>query len=357
MREEDKSSHPSRITHHAEIGMAHINQRISEYVLESPLGKGAFGEVWRAHHHVWTERLVAIKIPTEPNYVRQLQREGASIHGLHHPNIVRAMGFDPYSDPPYLVMEYVPGTSLRPLISERKISIDQSVAILQQMLKGLGYAHSQNLVHRDVKPENILIHEKASTGGFAGEGVVKLTDFGLGRASKAAADSIVLSTSLQGSAAKELAGTIDYMSPEQRSGTEIDGRSDLYAVGVIFFEMLTGERPAGTELPSDLNKSVPKHLDNVFKRSFARLDKRYASAEAFLADLTQNVVSPLSPIDRRCPSCRASVSPGDQFCIHCGTQVVANVRRCPRCGGYPDTTDRFCVFCGEPTPPVLVAIA
>ena len=92
------------------------NQRVSEYILVEKIGGGTFGEVWKAHHHVWTDQLVAIKIPTDPQYVKNLQREGAAIHGLQHPNIVRAMGFDPYADPPYLVMEYVPGPSLRPVI-------------------------------------------------------------------------------------------------------------------------------------------------------------------------------------------------------------------------------------------------
>ena len=89
-------------------------QRVSEYILDEKLGAGSFGEVWRAHHHMWVDQLVAIKIPTDPNYVRNLQREGATLHRLVHPNIVRAIGFDPYSDPAYLTMEFVRGTSLRP---------------------------------------------------------------------------------------------------------------------------------------------------------------------------------------------------------------------------------------------------
>src|SRR5213082_373213 len=112
------------------------NQRISEYVLVEKIGGGTFGEVWKAHHHVWTDQLVAIKIPTDGQYVRNLQREGAAIHGLVHPNIVRAIGFDPYAEPAYLTMEYVPGTSLRPLIKSRQLTIDQSIAVMRQMLSG-----------------------------------------------------------------------------------------------------------------------------------------------------------------------------------------------------------------------------
>src|SRR2546423_3967481 len=117
------------------------NQRISEYVLVEKIGGGTFGEVWKAHHHVWTDQLVAIKIPTDGQYVRNLQREGAAIHGLLHANIVRAMGFDPYADPAYLTMEYVPGTSLRPLIAQKKLSIPDAVAVMRQVLTGLAHAH------------------------------------------------------------------------------------------------------------------------------------------------------------------------------------------------------------------------
>src|SRR6476661_7481303 len=141
--------------------MPSANQRISEYVLDEKVGAGTFGEVWRAHHHVWVDQLVAIKIPTDSQYVRNLQREGVAIHGLVHPNIVRALGFDPYGDPAYLVMEFVPGTSLRTLIKDKRLSIEDSVAVMRQVLAGLEHAHKAGIVHRDVKPENILIHERA----------------------------------------------------------------------------------------------------------------------------------------------------------------------------------------------------
>src|ERR1043166_2444746 len=112
--------------------MASSGQRVGEYLLDVKVGGGTFGEVWRAHHHVWVDQLVAIKIPTDTQYLRELQREGVAIHGLVHPNIVRAIGFDPYADPPYLTMEYVPGSSLRPLISAKSVMISDAVAILRQ---------------------------------------------------------------------------------------------------------------------------------------------------------------------------------------------------------------------------------
>lgn len=360
--------------------MPQANQRISEYVLIEKIGGGSFGEVWKAHHHVWNDQLVAIKIPIDPQYVRNLQREGAAIHGLVHPNIVRAMGFDPYGDPPYLTMEYVPGTSLRPLISKRTLKPQEAVAIMKQVLEGLGYAHKNNIVHRDVKPENILIHERAFTEGFNAEGVVKVTDFGLGRAvASTAVGSIQYSASMNTPEGRDIAGTLDYMAPEQRSGANVDPRADLYACGVILYEMITGEKPAGTDCPSDLNPQSPKFLDEVFRRSYARLDKRYTTAEEFSKALAtvgppplpkvgippaRNVPAgiaqpPAKPLphgsfivvgaDGRlaCPSCRQHVDRTDQFCMHCGVPLTSHVRRCPKCNGFPGPEDNYCMHCGE----------
>jgi serine/threonine protein kinase len=339
-------------------------QRIGEYILDAKVGGGAFGEVWRAHHHVWVDQLVAIKIPTDSQYVRNLQREGAAIHGLVHPNIARALGFDPYADPAYLTMEYVPGTSLRPLVRPKSLAVNDSLAVLKQVLSGLSHAHKSGIIHRDMKPENILINEQAKTLGFASPGMVKVTDFGLGKVpSETAAQSIAYSQSIHDGAARELAGTIDYMAPEVRSGGEAEPRSDLYACGVILYEMLTGERPAGTDVPSDIDSSIPKYLDDVFRRSYTRLEKRFTSAEEFANALhvapppivarppivtTSNAPSPVVRGGaRQCPSCRGSVDTNDQFCMHCGKQLVQTIKRCPKCGAYPDVSDRYCIFCGE----------
>ncbi len=337
--------------------MATSNQRVGEYVLQERISGGTFGEVWKAQHHVWTDQIVAVKIPTDPRFLRNLQHEGAAIHGLQHPNIVRAIGFDPYAEVPYLAMEFVPGTSLRPLIQNRALTIPDAVAVMRQVLAGLNHAHHANVVHRDVKPENILIHERAFRDGFAAEGVVKVTDFGLGKASTTTAGSIALSQSMDSPGAREIAGTLDYMAPEQRSGANVDPRADLYACGVVLYEMLTGERPAGTDLPSDLNPATPRSLDEAFKRSYARLDKRYASAEEFIKALTPAGPPPLPGAKptvgrignsiRQCPQCRQSIDPGDQFCMHCGIQLVEHIRRCPQCGAYPDGTDQYCIFCGQ----------
>ncbi len=339
--------------------MADSGQRISEYILDEKIGAGTFGEVWRAHHHVWADQLVAIKLPTDVQYVRNLQREGAAIHGLVHPNIVRAIGFDPFATQPYLTMEYVPGTSLRPRIGPGKCDAQQAVRILGQVLNGLDYAHQRGMVHRDIKPENILIDTALAGEDFATAGAVKITDFGLGKAAATTAvGSIVYSQSLNDPAAVSIAGTLDYMPPEQRQGQPVDGRADLYACGVVLYELLTGERPAGTLCPSDVCPEVPKYLDEVFRRSYTRLDRRYKSAAEFAAALQINSPLPrqgelsapasVSTTGRHCPQCRRNLDEGDQFCMYCGVQVVADVRRCIKCGAWPDHQDQFCQQCGSP---------
>jgi serine/threonine-protein kinase len=285
-------------------------------------------------------------------------------------------------------MEYVPGTSLRPLIQQRKITPQDTVAIMRQVLAGLSHAHKQGVIHRDVKPENILVHENALKNGYATDGTIKVTDFGLGRAAtQTAVGSIMYSQDMSRDAGSQIAGTLDYMAPEQRSGGEIDARADLYACGVMLYELLTGERPAGTDLPSDLNPQSPKYLDEVFRRSYARLDKRYTSADEFLRALSISGPPPLpqtmaqqtrppvgvvappplphttgvgaanffAPIMHggrlACPKCRQPVERNDQFCMHCGVQMTPQVRRCHKCGAYPDAEDRFCIFCGESLAP------
>jgi serine/threonine protein kinase len=320
-----------------------MTRRAGEYILEEKIGQGTFGEVWKARHHVWSDRVIAVKIPTDPQYLRALQREGSAIHGLQHPNIVRAVGFDPYADPPYLAMEYVPGTSLRPLIG--KIPVEEGIGYLKQVLSALAFAHKNGVIHRDVKPENVLIDN----------GVAKLTDFGLGKSfvAEGGANSIVYSASLN-SAAGGVVGTMAYMSPEVKAGSPADARADIYACGVMLFELLTGERPAGTEVPSDLKAGLSHAYDDIFRRSYSRLEKRYATADEFLDALNRagsgytnaTAAASVAP-NRSCARCHGWIEPDDQFCIHCGLRLAASIRRCGKCGAYPDCSDQYCIFCGH----------
>ncbi len=333
--------------------------RISNYLLDTRLGMGSFGEVWRAKHHVFGDA-VAIKIPTDLQYVRNLQREGVAVHGLRHPNIVRAIDLDPFGDPPYLVMEYVEGPSLRAVVDHYKTTmpIAAALAILRGVLQALSGAHAHGLVHRDIKPPNILLNHPLESVATVREQAVKVTDFGLGQVGGITAQSILQSGSLQTDEGRGISGTLAYMSPEQKEGRPVDARSDLYACGIVLFEMLTGERPQGGDVPSDLRREVPTGLDHVFQRAYTRYERRFATADEMLAALAATAGPPPIPVkarpvrrglslaENRCPACSEAVQSNDQFCITCGHQLAASVPRCPACHAFVHSRDRFCIFCG-----------
>lgn len=335
--------------------------RVSEYLLEEQIGAGSFGEVWRGRHHVWDEQ-VAIKLPTEPEYVRYLRREGMVVHGLRHANIVGVKGLDPYGEIPYLVMELVDGPSLRQALDEHGRGLPLKVVreVLRGVLEGLAVAHAAGVLHRDLKPGNVLLDLDGAALEQVTADQVKVSDFGLGSGAPDAMRSIVQSASID--RGDKLVGTLAYMAPELRDGhTAADERSDLYAIGVILFEMLTGERPAGAELPSVLRSDAPRALDEIFGKLYARHDRRYASARAVLEDLARlerrawphpplpgHGLPPL-PMDASggpCPKCGAQTEAYDQFCTQCRYQLVDRVRTCAGCGAYPGPHDKFCIFCG-----------
>jgi serine/threonine protein kinase len=353
--------------------------RVSEYLLDELVGRGTFGQVWKAHHHVWKDEVVAVKVPTDSQYVRNLQKEGLAVHGLRHPNIVRALGFDPYGDTPYLVMEYVDGMSLRKLISDhcpRGMPVPAVERITKGILRALEHAHANGVIHRDIKPENVLIKgvRPESGAGAAVDGIgiddARVTDFGLGRAGQVTAESILQSGSQN--ARDSIAGTVAYMAPEVRDRGETDARSDLYSVSVVLFEMLCGERPSGIDLPSQMREGLPAWVDRVYSRLSTRHDRRFATATEALRAIESAPEPPRArpavgppvarthepPVaqprktasERECPTCSAPTESDDNFCIKCGAQLVANPRRCLLCGGYAAREDRYCLLCGAQLP-------
>jgi serine/threonine protein kinase len=184
---------------------------------------------------------------------------------------------------------------------------------------------------------------------------VKVTDFGLGQVGGNTTKSIMQSGSLRTEDGKSISGTLAYMAPEQREGGDVDQRSDLYACGIVLFEMLTGDRPQGGELPGSLRSGVPAFLDQVYQRSYARRERRFGSAVEMLNSLeARGRKHP--PVEweqagnamiSRCPGCRGEVRRGDQFCIACGRQLVSSVPRCNTCQAFVHANDRFCIFCGH----------
>jgi len=342
-----------------------IGDRVSEYVLTDLLGAGSFGRVFKAVHHIWKDRVVAIKIPMHPEYVSSLRHEGVALHGLSHPNIVRAIGLDPFADPPYFIMDYVDGCSLREVIRQhdRGLPLAAIRGVLVGVLSGLAHAHSRGVVHRDIKPENILI-DRGGDGSLdhIEPQDVRISDFGLGRALHMTTHSIMQSGSMLAEPGKSISGTLAYMSPEQREAGDDDPRHDLYSTGVVLFEITTGERPSGTETPGMVRDGLPNWIDDVYTRLYARLDRRFADANEALAAVEQLSAPPaidrpqrlnVSTLPAACPVCRGAVEPGDNFCMHCGRQLVREPARCPQCRGWAQPQDRYCIFCGAPLETVV----
>lgn len=325
--------------------------RVGNYLLEELVGTGSFAQVWRARHHT-LDKVVAVKILTDPQYLRNFRQEGVVVHGLRHPNIVRVEDIDAYGEPPYLVMELVNGPSLRPVINAHPqgLPIGACLAIARGVCRALIAAHEAGLIHRDIKPANILLNHSMDDVENIAEQDVKVGDFGLGRAGGTTTASILQSGSVETERGRSIAGTLAYMSPEQKEGKNVDGRADLYATGIVLFEMLTGSRPAGTEMPTSVRPEVPPFLDTVFSRCYTRLERRFESASALLEALRQGgAPRGAEPAGawHRCPSCHRPVGGGDQFCIHCGYQLVDSVPRCRSCHAFVNRTDRFCIFCGS----------
>ena len=332
--------------------------RINNYILQELVGTGSFGQVWKAQHHV-LDQTVAIKIPTDPQYVSNLRREGVAIHGLRHENIVRALDLDPYADPPYLIMEFVVGPTLREVIDAHPNGLPRPavVNILRGVLSALSFAHAVSLVHRDLKPANILLCTADQDISGIQPDQVKVTDFGLGTVGGMTTASIMQSAT-RADGSERFSGTVAYMSPEQRDGQQVDQRSDLYACGILLFEMLTGIRPQGNDLPSHIRPGADRDLDDIFRRCYTRLDNRYHCADQMLTALgkdgARRVAEPASSIPRfgspsgeqLCRNCGSRVSDVDQFCIHCGQQLVDYVPRCPACQSFVYREDHFCIECG-----------
>ena len=274
--------------------MPHEGQPIGPYQLVRKLGGGAFGEVWLAQHREWADRQCAIKLPTDPDYVAQLRREGNIVHHLRHPNVVEAVDIDLRHDPPYFVMEYVEGQDLRKRLREAgKLPVEEALGIVCQILEALKAAHAEGVLHRDLKPENILLTP---------EGAVKVTDFGLGKVQAEVAYSLMLSGSMLTKEGASVSGTVQYMSPEQQAAADPDPRDDLYALGIMGCELLTGGRPTASGIARAMTRAgLPQDLAAPFDKACDDREYRYASAEEMLRALEQasSEVSKESPRQHR----------------------------------------------------------
>jgi serine/threonine protein kinase len=240
------------------------------------LGQGGMGAVYKARQKK-LDRLVAVKIlPPEvardAAFAERFTREARSLARLSHPHIVTVHDFGDADGLYYFTMEYVDGRNLRDLLQTGALPAAQVLAIVPQLCDALQYAHDEGLVHRDIKPENILLDRK---------GRVKIADFGLARLVG------LTPTYLTLTGTHEVMGTLLYMAPEQMKRTHtVDHRADIYSLGVVLYEMLTGELPLGRFAPPSHKAAVDERLDHVVLRALAREPaERYQDAGAFKQDV------------------------------------------------------------------------
>ena len=262
-------------------------QRLGKYDILEKIGAGAFADVYRARDTA-LERTVALKIPApfllrDPGFIDRFQREARAAASLKHPNIVAMYDLGEIEGVYYIAMEYLPGRTLGDLIKEEgALPLDRALDITEQVAEALDYAHAQGLVHRDVKPSNIIVDD---------EGHATLTDFGLVKA--------MAEASLTSKGA--IVGTPEYMSPEQAEGKPTDKRSDIYSLGIVVYQMLTGQVPFSADStparlyaqvhtppppPSELAPDIPEVMEAPVLKALAKApEDRYQTAAAFMAAL------------------------------------------------------------------------
>ena len=275
-----------------------IGATLGTYTIEAQLGKTAMGEVYLAHD-AKLDRKVAIKLLAvdieADERSERLIREAKAAARLDHPNICAIYEVPESADHSFIVMQYIDGQTLAARIQEKPLGLSESVGIIAQVADALSAAHSQGIIHRDIKPQNIMI---------TSQGQAKVLDFGLakmvglaeGRLGEAPPHGML-------SAPGIIAGTVPYMSPEQASGSFVDTRSDLFSLGTVLYECVTGKRPftGATVLdireqiahftpppPSRLNPEIPRKLDAVILRALSKEPiVRYQTASEFREDILQ----------------------------------------------------------------------
>ncbi len=263
-----------------------IGENVGPYRIVEQLGSGGMATVFKAYH-ASLDRYVAIKVlhpafRQDPNFLSRFQREARIVAKLQHPAIVPVYDFNEYNGQPYLVMRFIEGETLKARLSRGDLPLPEVVRVLHPVCDALQYAHGQGVLHRDVKPSNILLTP---------DGGVFLADFGLARIAQAGESTL---------SQDALVGTPQYISPEQARGdSDLDVRTDIYSLGVVLYELLIGRVPyqadtpyavihdhiyAPLPLPRAIKSGFPETLERVLLKALAKeRDDRYASVAELLA--------------------------------------------------------------------------
>ena len=258
----------------------------NRYEILERIGTGGMAIVYKAKCHR-LNRLVAVKIlksdlAQDEDFRRRFNAESQAVAQLSHPNIVSVYDVSRGGDIEYIVMELIDGITLKQYMEKRgQLNWRESLHFITQIMRGLSHAHSRGIVHRDIKPQNVMVLR---------DGSVKVADFGIACLENAAQ-----------TLTQEALGSVHYISPEQARGDRIDARSDIYSAGVVLYEMLTGRLPFEGDsavsvaiqhlssvplAPREVNPDIPEQLELICMKAMAPdLDKRYPSADAMIADL------------------------------------------------------------------------
>jgi len=260
----------------------------NRYEILELIGVGGMAKVYKARCHR-LNRLVAVKIlrddlSQDSDFRRRFHDESHAVAMLSHPNIMAVYDVSRSEDLEYIVMELIDGISLKQYMQKKgnKLNWREALHFITQIVKALGHAHSRGIIHRDIKPHNVMVLR---------DGSVKVTDFGIARLISAGHSTLT----------QETLGSVHYISPEQARGSHIDARSDLYSAGVVLYEMTTGRLPFEGDSPvsvaiqhinsiplspRELNADIPEALEAITMKAMApRVEDRYISADAMLADL------------------------------------------------------------------------
>lgn len=264
------------------------------YLLEECIANGGMAAVWRAHDELLA-RTVAVKVlhdhlAADDAFRERFRREAIAAAKLTHPNVVSLYDTGQSEGTVFLVMEFVDGVTLRRVIADLgMLDPEQAATVGEKIARALAYAHDRGLVHRDVKPANILLSD---------DGTVKVADFGIAKVAEAAEDLTRTGTVL---------GTAAYVAPEQVLGQEVDGRTDQYALGCVLYETLTGRQPfkgenavatAAQRLESDplplrsLRPDIPRELDDIVRRAMSRAPQDRFPSATQLADALSPFAAP-----------------------------------------------------------------